>query len=964
MSHIKAFILSALFCLLTLNLYSQRREAFLYKDLSEVIANEVIKSIAKDPLGHIWFATDHGLLRYDGIETRLFDRGLQSNYTKDFLVTTDGKLLVLNDEGVMEVRSKGDSVFFMPLEINGHIFNGRLRYPKAIYQDQRGNIWIGEYNAVVRLNSGGLRRYEMGSDYQSISYHRSFSFAEDAFGHLWIAPYKGSLLTYYQDTEEVLPVDIPLGISNVTGICVVRGDFLLVGGTEGLVELKVDSDRNILASRKHGSVHNISALAAVEDDIYLGTWDKGLYRMYFESLQVEKVAEVQFSDIVDFFVDENTHQVWVAGGENVGIFSPTLILSPPHMGRYRVESLASYKGAIYYSVGQQIMKSQMPPSDEMERVLDSKHTYFDCVQMEYPTLWIGGSFGAIFKYNLIEEKLTKIKDSTGRSIRHIFLDSDGNKWFSGDEKELIKIGANSSRMEFFDIESPNVVRQSPSGVLYCGAFGSENLLYICLNDRFEKLELTLDFTSVGDLYVEDLAFDESENLWLATNQGLIFKGRETNHLKRITIQDLAENEPLKAISWYNEVLWLATSNGLVAFDGEHMLTFSNQNGLPSKILKERGISKLDNQLLVATAKGIAIVNTESLKFEKTPKPLFRRISLDGNERNTPFLENQELPYRGRLEAEFVTLVYPANEISYQSRIVGLTESWSDYSTNRQVSFIGFSEGNYTLQVRARKNGCLWSDPISLDFVVVGPWYNKWWAYLIFSLLAAMILAGLIRLYYMNLIRQKKRLQNIIDARTEEVHRQKNEIIEQKNRIIRQKEELIEQNKAVFKSQKALSEADLNYLHLKEKQLEEQIEYRNKQITTHALNIIQKNEMLKDLRKHLEKVMKSSDGPAKVEIRKIVKLIDESFKLDKDWDDFRLYFEQVYTGFYTKLKVNCPSLSNQELRHCSLIRLNLSLPECASILGISPESVKVSRARIRKKLELEHYQNLTDFILSI
>ena len=231
-------------------------------------------------------------------------------------------------------------------------------------------------------------------------------------------------------------------------------------------------------------------------------------------------------------------------------------------------------------------------------------------------------------------------------------------------------------------------------------------------------------------------------------------------------------------------------------------------------------------------------------------------------------------------------------------------------------------------------------------------------------LSIVLIAGVVRVYNYSLILQKRRFRKIIEDRTKQINEQKNEIIAQKNRIIEQKEELLAKTEAVHKSQQALSDADVNFLHLKEKQLRDQIEYRDKQITTQSLNLIQKNETLKSLKERLEDLSKPSKKSTPQDLRKVLKLIDESFRHDKDWEDFKLYFEQIYTGFYAKLKVNCPALTTQELRHCALIRLNLSVNECASILGISPDSVKVSRSRIRKKIDLEGKEGLTDFILSI
>jgi DNA-binding CsgD family transcriptional regulator len=301
---------------------------------------------------------------------------------------------------------------------------------------------------------------------------------------------------------------------------------------------------------------------------------------------------------------------------------------------------------------------------------------------------------------------------------------------------------------------------------------------------------------------------------------------------------------------------------------------------------------------------------------------------------------------------------------YQTRIVGIDNEWSYPSTSRNLNVVGFSEGKYSIEFRAREDGKLWSDSLRLNLVIEKPWYRTWWAMLLFigSGLSTILLAT--KIHNNNLIKQKKNLQKTIDARTQQLNQQNNEIIEQQKRLIQQKEELIAKNEAVYKSQQALVEADMNYMQLKEKQLQDEILYKNKQITTHALNILQKNETLKHLRDQLAEIVKSNHRISIPEIKKTMKTIDDSFRLDKDWEDFKFYFEQIHTGFYSKLNLNYPELTPLELRHCALIRLNLNLIECASILGISNDSIKVSRTRLRKKLSLIPNQSLTEFVMGI
>jgi DNA-binding CsgD family transcriptional regulator len=66
----------------------------------------------------------------------------------------------------------------------------------------------------------------------------------------------------------------------------------------------------------------------------------------------------------------------------------------------------------------------------------------------------------------------------------------------------------------------------------------------------------------------------------------------------------------------------------------------------------------------------------------------------------------------------------------------------------------------------------------------------------------------------------------------------------------------------------------------------------------------------------------------------------------------------------KVKEKHPKLTPNDLRLCAYLRLNLSSKEIAPLLNISPRSVEVKRYRLRKKMDLPHDFNLTNYILEI
>lgn len=83
--------------------------------------------------------------------------------------------------------------------------------------------------------------------------------------------------------------------------------------------------------------------------------------------------------------------------------------------------------------------------------------------------------------------------------------------------------------------------------------------------------------------------------------------------------------------------------------------------------------------------------------------------------------------------------------------------------------------------------------------------------------------------------------------------------------------------------------------------------------------------------------------------------------DDDWEEFKKLFIRVYPHFMLKLKSRYGSITPAELRLAALILLQLSSKEIAAMLGISADSVKKSRQRLRKKLELAPETDLDAFI---
>lgn len=173
------------------------------------------------------------------------------------------------------------------------------------------------------------------------------------------------------------------------------------------------------------------------------------------------------------------------------------------------------------------------------------------------------------------------------------------------------------------------------------------------------------------------------------------------------------------------------------------------------------------------------------------------------------------------------------------------------------------------------------------------------------------------------------------------------------------------DKELHAAQRALADIEIQNGFEKEQRLQAELEFRNKALTTHTLNLIQKNSILEDIRQTVSQALKTGPRDENTPLfSKLINLIDYSFNQDKDWDEFKAYFEGVHPDFFSKLKKANPELSAGELRLCALIRLNLNLKESAGLLSISPDSVKTARHRLRKKLKLGEEGSLLDYLMGI
>lgn len=150
--------------------------------------------------------------------------------------------------------------------------------------------------------------------------------------------------------------------------------------------------------------------------------------------------------------------------------------------------------------------------------------------------------------------------------------------------------------------------------------------------------------------------------------------------------------------------------------------------------------------------------------------------------------------------------------------------------------------------------------------------------------------------------------------------------------------------------------------IEKEKVEAELAFKKKELTTHALHLAKKNEVLEQV-KQKAKELKSVENIEKG-YQTLVQTINFDQQDDRAWENFTQYFEAVHKDFAKEAVTKYPDISKNELRLMALIKMNLSSKEIASILNISSDGVKKARQRLRKKMNLLPTDSLETTVMAI
>jgi ligand-binding sensor domain-containing protein len=539
---------------------------------------------------------------------------------------------------------------------------------------------------------------------------------------------------------------------------------------------------------------------------------------------------------------------------------------------------------------------------------------------------IAGTYTGLIRLQKVNNEFYYLDEIEGftESSREMYLDSNHYMWVSHGYKGLFRLKINNdfsgvlgSRLYLNNAGLPNELPYNIQIINTSMRITTREgiLKFDYDSDQFiEDPQLNLLFEGKG--FIDKIHQDSFGNLWYFTSDHL----GVMRLLEDGTFRDI--KSPFTRITNY---LLPAFQNIFVS--SAQSVYVGGQNGLIHY--------------------NPAIINDYNLAEDV----YFQEISFYGNDEvKSFFLKNAsplnliqepvEMPFRlNSVIFRFTSTVYEnPGRIVFSYRLSGFENHWSNWDGLNFKEYTNLREGDYIFQVKAINAFGVESLIRDFRFTVKPPFFRSHLAYAVFGILLLLILVA-------NVYFERKRIKNV----------------KEKEKLRHEKR--LERRERIFREQTELSEREI--MHLRNEKLQNEMIHKNKELANATLHLIQKNKTLTSLKNDLTNLLKitPSDKPEKQIISNVMKKVNRDLRNEKNWELFNNYFDEVHQDFITRLKHNFEDLTPKELRLCAYLRMNLSTKEIAPLMNISVRGVEISRYRLRKKLQIDHEINLSDFLIS-
>ena len=681
------------------------------------------------------------------------------------------------------------------------------------------------------------------------------------------------------------------------------------------------------------------AISLKDGGYAIGTVGNGL--MLFDNAgkllkTIKKSDGIVNNTVLSLFEDTDSN-IWLGldnGISLVNIKSPFNIFNDDEGILGTVYASKLYNDFLYVGTNQGLFFKKDKTEDLFRLIANTAGQVWSLVELD-GTLFCGHNNGSFVIDNGTASKIADTSGSwtfrkTSSSSNLIFeggylgitvLHKKNNKW---------KI---RNKIDGFDISS-RLFEVSNNGKIIV-SHGYKGVYKLTLSsDLYSLTNVKMD-TSVTIGGNASLAKFDNEIYYNYSGGFYKYDDSNDNFVKDVFLSKLSEDELINGIiiNDQEKKLWLFSENYM------HYLykdLLSNKKKVKSIIFPENlrktvfeNISKIKNEeYIIGTNNGYICFNLENYILNP-PELQIEKIEVNRIGESSYSIskdEDLQLDYK----TNNINFYYNSSNfkkfqtVKYQYLLEGYMDQWSSFTENSVAKFNNLRNGDYNFYVRSKTGNTISSEQKSFKFSIERPWYASNFMIANYAIVLGLLFFT-VNNFYVSFYRRKE------------------------EKIIRINESRLEL-KEIEKKQALIT--------IENEKLNQKIDGKNRELAISTMSMIKKNQFLSKIKKDLMKI----DSISKVS--NVIKVIDRHLNNKDDWKFFEEAFNNADKDFLKKVKEIHPSLTNNDLRLCAYLRLNLSSKDIAPLLNITLSSVEIKRYRLRKKMQLSKNEGLTDHLLSL
>jgi ligand-binding sensor domain-containing protein/AraC-like DNA-binding protein len=752
-------------------------------------------SIAQSENGFIWIATQEGLVRFDGVSFRVYNR---TNHPE--LGSNDIRTLALGKDGTLWVGTYGGgAIKFTKDEMKSFNTDNGLsgNLVRAIYIDDDNCAWIGTFNhGLNKVCNGEINIYSTEDGLPDNNIRSITGYGKTVY----IGTTKG--LVFFEDGKatKIFTDHNGLENSNVSTVYINSSGILFVGTKNGYLHtFENDKFKSYLIP---GSVEADFINEIYEDrhgSLWIGT-EKGLHRFKDGSFESFSAKDGLTYEAVRSIMEDKEGSLWVGtSGGGINLFSDGKILTlstddglssgdilPVMYDSYgNLWAGTALKGLDMIAPDMTVVNYDIRNGLADNRVL----SLYECND---GNIWVGtvsgmsvmNNDGVIRQIFQNEEKLSKpvstiLQSNTGQ----IFAGTHGEGIFVIENFKTIRNISQKQGLKDGIVLSKTI---DSKGTLWIGTM---NGLYV--SDGTNAKEYP-ESTKLSGKAVYSLYFDDKERLWIGTDSGLNLI--EDGEIYRINDPAFLLTDSVYAITKHNEKLFLSSNLGIftafaddlrnAAFTGKPLSSntrrYDFSDGMKSMECNG-GFSPSvtrspDGKILFPTINGIAVLDPELERVNNiVPEVIIESLISENNKYFDTFNHRNVFvfdPGTERFEFHYTATSFVAPpKVRFKYMLEGFDKDFIDAGNRRAAYYTNLKPGEYKFKVIASNNEDLWNlDGDEIRFVIK-PLFFQTTAFAVFLYVIILILTALpLTAYFYKKMNKIKKINIALKKRAEEAEK--------------------------------------------------------------------------------------------------------------------------------------------------------------------------------------------------